>query len=500
MLAGPLMMHLSYTLRRRFRGHWLPASSAVICSYVLVSLTSFPLPMEGSAHPRICPEVVERIMRPRPSSPCSHLLDDPKLCVAMVGLPARGKSYIAKKLAYYLNWVDMSARIFNLGEYRRRLVGAESPAEFFHPDNDAARETRRRLAMTAMDDMFAWMDSGGMVGIIDATNSTIQRRTEVVARCKERGIDTFFVESVCNDDEQVFKNIMQVKVRLVDYKAMKIEDAIADFKERIDYYKTRYIPLNPDMDASLSFITMVDVGRHFTIHSLQGYIQMRIVRYLVNLHLKPRVIYLSRHGESEYNVQQLIGGDSDLTPRGEQYALALREFMSKENVPNLEVWCSTMRRAIQTVRHFSRVQSWKALDELNAGECDGMTYEETKLRFPDMYDQRERDKYHTRYPRGESYADLVERLEPRLLELERVQNVLVVCHQAVARCLLAYFQNVDDIEAELPYMEVPLHTIIKITPLPTGCDIEMFPLGVNGVNTHRPRLSSSTSLSVHPKE
>lgn len=35
------------------------------------------------------------------------------------------------------------AAVFNLGEYRRRLVGTDSPAEFFHPDNDDARETRR---------------------------------------------------------------------------------------------------------------------------------------------------------------------------------------------------------------------------------------------------------------------------------------------------------------------------------------------------------------------
>lgn len=31
------------------------------------------------------------------------------------------------------------------------------------------------------------------------------------------------------------------------------------------------------------------------------------------------------------------------------------------------------------------------------------------------------------------------RLEPVIMELERAENVLVVCHQAVARCILAYF-------------------------------------------------------------
>lgn len=38
-----------------------------------------------------------------------------------------------------------------------------------------------------------------------------------------------------------------------------------------------------------------------------------------------------------------------------------------------------------------------------------------------------------------SYEDLVQRLEPVIMELERQENVLVICHQAVMRCLLAYF-------------------------------------------------------------
>jgi len=40
---------------------------------------------------------------------------------------------------------------------------------------------------------------------------------------------------------------------------------------------------------------------------------------------------------------------------------------------------------------------------------------------------------------AQSYEDLVQRLEPVIMELERQENVLVICHQAVMRCLLAYF-------------------------------------------------------------
>ena len=42
--------------------------------------------------------------------------------ICMVGLPARGKTYIAKKLARYLTWVGMKTKVFNVGEYRRQAT------------------------------------------------------------------------------------------------------------------------------------------------------------------------------------------------------------------------------------------------------------------------------------------------------------------------------------------------------------------------------------------
>ncbi len=73
------------------------------------------------------------------------------------------------------------------------------------------------------------------------------------------------------------------------------------------------------------------------------------------------------------------------------------------------------------------------------GICEELTYEEISERFPDDFKARDEAKFTYRYPRGESYEDLVARLEPVIMELERQENVLVVSHQAVLRCLLAYF-------------------------------------------------------------
>ncbi|CAD6593258.1 MAG: hypothetical protein ASARMPRED_007221 [Alectoria sarmentosa] len=46
-----------------------------------------------------------------------------KLVIVMVGLPARGKSYVTKKIARYLNWLQHDTRIFNVGERRRVAAG-----------------------------------------------------------------------------------------------------------------------------------------------------------------------------------------------------------------------------------------------------------------------------------------------------------------------------------------------------------------------------------------
>lgn len=70
-----------------------------------------------------------------------------------------------------------------------------------------------------------------------------------------------------------------------------------------------------------------------------------------------------------------------------------------------------------------------------------MTYEEIAEKYPDDFAARDQNKFTYRYPRGESYEDLVARLEPVIMELERQGNVLVVSHQAVIRCLLAYFTD-----------------------------------------------------------
>lgn len=407
--------------------------------------------------------------------------------IAMVGLPARGKTYISKKLSRYLNWIGINTKVFNLGEYRRHVTTAYKSHEFFRPDNKEAMAIRTQCCLDALQDVCNWLRAGGEVAVFDATNSTMERRNmihDIVV--KKMGFKLFFVESVCDDPQIVEQNIREVKVSSPDYLNMNNETALDDFLQRIDHYKERYQPLDEKNESHLSFMKIYNTGEKVLVHKHEGHIQSRIVYYLMNIHIVPRTIYLCRHGETYHNLEGRIGGDSDLSSRGEEFADALADYIQEQKIEGLRVWTSWLKRTINTVKGIPAPQErWKALNEIDAGICEEMTYEEIQSAFPDDFASRDKAKFTYRYPRGESYEDLVARLEPVIMELERQGNVLVVSHQAVLRCLLAYL--LDKSADELPYLQVPLHSVMKLTPVAYGCKVETIPFPIDAVDTHRPK-------------
>ncbi|KAF3818738.1 hypothetical protein GH733_012155 [Mirounga leonina] len=407
----------------------------------------------------------------RPSLPrsCGPKLTNSPTVIVMVGLPARGKTYISKKLTRYLNWIGVPTKVFNVGEYRREAVKQYSSYSFFRPDNEEAMKVRKQCALAALRDVRSYLTKeGGQIAVFDATNTTRERRHMILHFAKENDFKVFFIESVCDDPMVVASNIMEVKISSPDYKDCNSAEAMDDFMKRINCYEASYQPLDPDKcDRDLSLIKVIDVGRRFLVNRVQDHIQSRIVYYLMNIHVQPRTIYLCRHGESEHNLQGKIGGDSGLSSRGRKFANALSKFVEEQNLKDLKVWTSQLKSTIQTAEALHLpYEQWKALNEIDAGVCEEMTYEEIKDTYPEEYALREQDKYYYRYPTGESYQDLVQRLEPVIMELERQENVLVICHQAVLRCLLAYF--LDKSAEEMPYLKCPLHTVLKLTPVAYG--------------------------------
>ena len=395
----------------------------------------------------------------------------------------------------YLGWLSVHAKNFNVGQYRRSDTPTPT-ANFFDTKNPEGERLRRAAAESAIADMIQWFDrDGGTVAIFDATNSTKDRRRWIRDRCVAHDIDTLFVESKCDDEELIMNNILEVKTTSPDYKGQDPEEAAKDFRERIRNYERVYETIDED-EKDLTYVKLINVGSQVIINNIKDYLQSRVVYYLMNLHIKPRSIWLSRHGESMFNLTGQIGGDADISERGEAYARALPGLVRKSvgadiyDNRKLTVWTSTLKRTQQTARflEFEKLE-WKALDELDSGVCDGLTYGEIEAQYPDDFKMRDEDKYNYRYLGGESYRDVVIRLEPIIMELERAENILIVTHQAILRCIYAYFMNVP--QERSPWMEVPLHTLIKMTPKAYGTQEERLKADIPAVSTFRSKGSSA---------
>ncbi|TMW64547.1 hypothetical protein Poli38472_011427 [Pythium oligandrum] len=400
-----------------------------------------------------------------------------KLALFLVGLPGRGKTYIGHILSRHLTWMGHQSKIFSTGEYRRQIVGALVNHDFWDPHNESSAGIRLEIAQKCLDDSITALESDTCDCVIfDATNATRNRRRMLREQLQSRyKCEVMFIESVSNRPDMLEASINEMKLNSADYAALTLEETAEDYKRRIEHYHAVYEPMDADQEE-VPFIKIIDVGRQIFSNQVYGYLQSRIMFLMANLNLRSRPIWLSRHGESMYNTQKRIGGDSPLSPLGVQYAMQLDRFVDAYYpAPDTElaVWTSTMLRTGMTVERIAArgrtVVKWKQLDEIDAGVCDGMTYEQVAEEMPDEYIARKNNKLHYRYPRGESYQDVIHRLEPVIMELMRIdQPVLIVAHQAILRVLYAYLTN--KAPSECPTLNIPLHVVIQVTPKAYRCE------------------------------
>ncbi|XP_022121663.2 6-phosphofructo-2-kinase/fructose-2,6-bisphosphatase [Pieris rapae] len=406
------------------------------------------------------------------------------LLIALVGLPARGKSQLAHRLSRHLNWNGESTKVFDCSEYRRRHMALYGTHDIFRADNQQGSAIRRQSAQEAVQDAVLWLKEGNGVAIFDGTNITRDQRRELNEYVSEMGFRILFIECVCEDQNLLERNIIEILHYSADYKTMSEEEAVDDLRKKLEHYMRQYEPIDGSVE-NIGFVRVEDMGEIVTAHKVAGQKESGILGYLSGMRAFPQTIYFTRHGESEYNVLGRIGGDANLSPRGERYAHGLAEYMNRiAGHEPMAVWTSEMRRTKQTAAEImAPKRAVRALNELDAGICEGLTYEEMQERFPQEFAWRDQDKLRYRYPWGESYIDIMTRLRPVLSALEDEDHVVVVGHQAVLRCMLGYF--LDAKLDELPYMNVPLHTIVKLTSYGYKYKVEMIKLPVECVDTHR---------------
>ncbi|MGM0424257.1 MAG: bifunctional nucleoside/nucleotide kinase/histidine phosphatase family protein [Thermodesulfobacteriota bacterium] len=379
-----------------------------------------------------------------------------KLYIALVGLPASGKSTTAVKIRESLEKSNVHCAIFNNGDLRRKLLKRNtSYPDFYDRNNPKSTKIREKLALINIYQARNHLRKNGDVAILDATHASSSRREVLKLRLQEHPL--LFIECI-NQDQEILETIVSRKATLSEFSHLSRDEAIASFKQRIEYYAQIYAPLQNEKN----FIRFDTLNNRILESSLKEEIPHfdQIRDLLVTDQVKN--LFLVRHAESFDNVQNRIGGNAELTPAGREQATKIASHFQGTSLPY--IFCSTKTRTMQTASPVSEMQaegstlfSLSEFDEIDAGICEGMSYEEIKRSMPEIYQNRQKDKYHYVYPGGEGYVSMRRRIhkgiKKALFLSGKAQNIMIVGHRAVNRMILAHFlyRRISDV----PYIYVP---------------------------------------------
>ncbi|KAF9456467.1 6-phosphofructo-2-kinase-domain-containing protein [Collybia nuda] len=449
-----------------------------------------------------------------------------KILVVTIGLPARGKTHISRALERYLRWMGVKTQVVSLGDYRRKILGGTQkvPPDYFTlgEKSPETQELRKKVSEGCEKLIWEFFGNGGQVVIYDANNGTRKARLALAQKFDKAGIHVVLLETLCDNKEIIETNIRSVKISSPDYRGWDPDQAVQDYYKRIRDHEKYYETVT---ETTWPFIRIINVGEKIMVNNIQGYLQTRIVFFLMNIHNKFRTIYFARSGQSL--IEHSYKADSDLSPAGWEYAERLKEFVLERRAKSLEqrglspqdrklvIWTSTHRRAHHTAWPFlataqasniaeglpmssspepssmlatpgqhmvskiaSPVLNVKVVEkpqmlEINPGIWDGLSPEQCKKYYPEDWERFLKDPYAFRAPRAESYHDLSVRLEPILIELEKEQeDLLIIGHASVIRCMLAYLIGLP--ASEIPAIEIARGDLLEVVPASYGVHSKAF--------------------------
>ncbi len=162
------------------------------------------------------------------------------------------------------------------------------------------------------------------------------------------------------------------------------------------------------------------------------------------------IIYLTRHGQTQWNAQKRMQGqcNSALTQEGEEQAKNLGKYF--KNIDIDIIYCSTLGRAKQTADLIKGnrnlpIEYREDLKEIALGDWEGKEFSEIEEKYP----QQNADFWHkpeAYHPvgRGETYEQLRQRAGNALKEIatkNKNKTVLVVTHGTLLETLETYFRR-----------------------------------------------------------
>ncbi len=183
----------------------------------------------------------------------------------------------------------------------------------------------------------------------------------------------------------------------------------------------------------------------------------------------PTTIYLVRHGESQLNREKRVCGqlDPSLFSEGIRHSQALADQLREIRLTG--IYTSALRRTIETARPTAEYQglpirSTVALNELHFGGLEGRFRDDRDPEARALWEARKQDKRHYRFPGGERFLDLAERVTASLKNIlsdEDGGTILIVGHRNTNRAIFGMLTQQP--EEQWPDVDLKSTRLYQIT-------------------------------------
>ena len=162
-------------------------------------------------------------------------------------------------------------------------------------------------------------------------------------------------------------------------------------------------------------------------------------------------IILARHGETAWNVAEVFRGriDIELNETGIKQAELLAAYSSKIKVA--AIYSSPLKRALKTAEiiadyHKTKVNIAPGLIDFNYGKWQGLSHQEVKNTYPELYREWVSHPDRVKMPSGENLEDVRKRAVDIVNTVIKMSTgtVVLVSHRVVNKVLICALLGLDN--------------------------------------------------------
>ena len=170
--------------------------------------------------------------------------------------------------------------------------------------------------------------------------------------------------------------------------------------------------------------------------------------------------FVVRHGETEWNKLGRFQGHTDISLDERGMAQAKETAVASEGWGHTAIYSSPLVRTVQVAEEIAKVSSMSVsqepgLKELSLGELEGVTGEEMRNGWPEVFAAWRAEPENMSMPNGESLGQLRDRTWQVILDIEQRhspdESIVVISHNFAIRSIinellgvpLAYFHRMS---------------------------------------------------------